>query len=46
LKFYVLIPTEEKFLNWENASLVITSVELKEKKGTCISYAFLYKYEL
>lgn len=32
LKFYLLTPTKDKFLNWGNANSIVTSVELWKKK--------------
>lgn len=32
LKLYLLTPTEGKFLNWENANSIVTSVEFRKKE--------------
>lgn len=32
LKLYLLTPTEDKFLNWENANSIVTSVEFRKKE--------------
>lgn len=37
LKFYLLTPTEDKYLNWGNANSIVTFVELRKKQ----EHAFL-----